>query len=160
MYFAIVLVTMVVAPLVCIGAELATATGVGELLIVATRWFVFWAVGVRLLLAGVSQIMRPGFTTKAILGVDEPQAYVLAQELGFANTAIGLAGVLSIVFSIWALPIAFVGGVFFGLAGLNHLRRPQRNRRENIAMITDLWAAVILLAIFALSLLLSVEPTL
>lgn len=153
MYYAVILVTMVVAPLVSIGAELATTAGIGDVLIVATKWFVFWAVGVRLLLSGISQIVRPGFTVKTILGVDEPSAYVLARELGFANAAIGLAGMLSIFFSTWPIPIAFVGGIFLGLAGLNHVARPQRNRRETIAMVSDLCAAVVLLTVVVLGVL-------
>ncbi len=152
MYYVIVLLTMVVAPLISIGAEMATTTGIGGFLAVATKWFVFWAVGVRLLVAGLSQIFRPGYTAKTILGIDEPRVHVLAQELGFANVSTGLAGVLSIVFSIWALPVAFIGGLFLGLAGINHFLRPNRNMRENVAMITDFWGAIVLLAAFVLSL--------
>lgn len=150
MYYAVILITMVLAPLLSIGAHLAT-TGIGDVLVVVIKWFAFWVVGVRLLVAGVSQIFRPGFTTTAILGVNEPRAYVLAQELGFANVAVGITGVLSIFFSTWSLPTAFIGGLFLGLAGLNHMRQPQRNPRETIAMVSDLWAAVILLGGLVLS---------
>lgn len=152
MYYAIILLTMVVLPIASIIGEMSTTTGVVSFVLVAIKWFAFWAVGVRLLLAGVSQILRPGYTLKGILGIDEPRAHVIAQELGFANVSIGAAGLLSIVFSIWVLPVAFIGGLFLGLAGLNHLRRPERNLRENVAMISDLWAAIILLAAFVLSL--------
>lgn len=152
MYYAIILLTMVVLPIASIVGEMSTTTGVVSFVLVSIKWFAFWAVGVRLLLAGVSQILRPGYTLKGILGIDEPRAHVIAQELGFANVSIGVAGLLSIVFSIWVLPVAFIGGLFLGLAGLNHLRRPERNLRENVAMISDLWAAIILLAAFVLSL--------
>lgn len=151
-YYATILLTMVVLPLVSISTEMATSTGMEGLLVVSIKWFAFWAVGVRLLLAGVSQILRPGYTLKHILGVDEPRAYVIAQELGFANVAIGAAGLISLLLPGWALPVAFVGGVFLGLAGYNHLRRPRRNMRENVAMISDLFAAAILLVAFVLSL--------
>lgn len=152
MYYAVILLTMVILPIASISAELASTSGLGGFLVVSIKWFAFWAVGVRLLLAGVSQILKPGMTVKGILGIDEPRAYVIAQELGFANVAIGLAGLLSMVFSIWVLPVAFIGGVFLGLAGLNHLKRPHRNMRENVAMVSDLWAAVILLVTFVISL--------
>ena len=152
MYYAIVALTMVVAPLLSIAAEYPGITGLGSLILIATKWFAFWAVGVRLLLAGVTQILRPGFTLKGILGVDEARAHVVVQELGFANVSIGLAGILSILFSIWALPVAFIGGLFLGLAGVNHLMRPHRTMRETVAMVTDLWAAAILLAVFLFSL--------
>jgi len=152
MYYAIILLTMVVLPIASIVGEMSTTTGVVSFVLVSIKWFAFWAVGVRLLLAGVSQILRPGYTLKGILGIDEPRAHVIAQELGFANVSIGLAGLLSIVFSIWALPVAFIGGLFLGLAGFNHMRRPDRGLRENVAMISDLWAAGVLLAVFVFSL--------
>ncbi|MBB3769735.1 hypothetical protein FHS55_000321 [Angulomicrobium tetraedrale] len=152
MYYAIVLATMVVLPIASIAAELSTTTGIASFVLVSIKWFAFWAVGVRLLLAGLSQILRPAFTVKGILGIDEPRAHVLAQELGFANTAIGLAGLFSMMLAGWVAPIAFTGGIFLGLAGLNHLRRPGRNLRETVAMVTDLWAAFVLLLTFVLSL--------
>lgn len=152
MYYAIILLTMVILPVVSIAGELATTSGVGAFVVVAIKWFAFWAVGVRLLLAGVTQIWKPAFTVKGILGIDEPRAHVLAQELGFANVAIGLTGLLSLVFTAWVLPVALVGGLFLGLAGLNHARRPHRNMRETVAMYSDLWAAIILLAALLLSL--------
>lgn len=34
------------------------------------------------------------------------------------------------------------------LAGINHLLQPHRNQKENMAMVTDLVAAVVLLAAF------------
>ncbi len=152
MYYAIILLTMVVLPIASIIGEMSTTTGVVSFVLVSIKWFAFWAVGVRLLLAGVSQVWKPGITVKGILGIDEPRAYVIAQELGFANASIGLAGLLSIIFSIWVLPVAFIGGLFLGLAGINHLLRPHRNMRENVAMISDLWAAAILLIAFVISL--------
>ncbi|MBS9478764.1 hypothetical protein [Ancylobacter radicis] len=152
MYYAIILLTMVVLPVLSIAGELATTSGIGAFLVVSIKWFAFWAVGVRLLLAGITQIWKPAFTVKGILGIDEPRAHVLAQELGFANVAIGFTGLLSLAFSAWVLPVALVGGLFLGLAGINHARRPHRNMRENVAMFSDLWAAIILLATFLLSL--------
>ncbi|MCK0209093.1 hypothetical protein MWN33_13740 [Starkeya koreensis] len=152
MYYAVIALTMVVAPLVSIAIEFGSITSLGGFVLAATKWFAFWAVGVRLLLAGVSQILRPGYTLSGILGVEEPRAHVIVQELGFANVSIGLAGLLSIIFSIWALPVAFIGGLFLALAGFNHMKRPERSLRENVAMVSDLWAAAILLAVFVFSL--------
>ncbi|QIB35042.1 hypothetical protein [Ancylobacter pratisalsi] len=152
MYYAIILLTMVVLPIFSISAELATTTGIGGFLAVSIKWFAFWAVGVRLLLAGITQIWKPGFTLKSILGVDEPRAYIIARELGFANTSIGLAGLLSMLFSSWTLPVAFIGGVFLGLAGINHLRRPHRGMRETVAMASDLWGSAVLLLAFVMNL--------
>jgi len=151
-YYATILLTMVILPIASIAYEMPSITSFGTFLLVGLKWFAFWAVGVRLVLAGVTQVVRPRFTVKGILGFDEPRAYVLAQELGFANIALGLAGLLSMLFASWSLPVAFAGGVFLGLAGINHWFRPGRTMRENVAMISDLWAALILLLAFVFSL--------
>jgi hypothetical protein len=49
----------------------------------------------------------------------------------------------------WVTAGALAGGVFYALAGLNHIRQAHRGRSENIAMLSDLFAAVILLIGFA-----------
>ena len=36
------------------------------------------------------------------------------------------------------------GGLFFGWAGVNHLLQQRRGRLENLAMASDLFAAVVL----------------
>jgi len=57
---------------------------------------VFWAVGVRLALAGLQQYLRPAFTSQDILGIDAPEAHVLVRELGGANLAAGAVGLASL----------------------------------------------------------------
>lgn len=152
LYIAVITLTMVVLPVVSIISELASQGTLAGILGIALKWFAFWAVGMRLLVAGLSQMLRPGFTAETILGVDDRRAHVLVQELGFANVAIGAAGLVSLVFPGWSLAVAFIGGVFLGLAGYNHWRRPERNLHENIAMWSDLFAAGLLAVIFLLSL--------
>jgi hypothetical protein len=53
------------------------------------KWFVFWAVGVRLFIAGLRQIFQPRYTAQTILGIKSEDSLVVVRELGFANTAIG-----------------------------------------------------------------------
>ncbi|MFD2140941.1 DUF6790 family protein [Ancylobacter oerskovii] len=150
-YFATLLLTMVILPIVSIASELAGNGTLIGFFAIASKWFVFWAVGVRLLLAGLMQLIKPGYTASAILGVDDVRAHVLVQELGCANLAMGAAGLLSLLISSWVFPVAFVGAAFLGLAGLNHMRRPERNLRENMAMASDLVAAFILFAAFLIA---------
>src|SRR6478609_6215113 len=59
------------------------------------KWFVFWAIGVRLFLAGLRQIADPAFTAKTIFRIEDPKALIVVQELGFANMALGLLGIAS-----------------------------------------------------------------
>jgi len=49
------------------------------------KWFVFWAIGVRLFLAGLRQASKPSFTAKEIFHI---QSFAVIRELGFGNLAI------------------------------------------------------------------------
>jgi hypothetical protein len=113
--------------------------------VVAGKWFVFWAVGVRLFLAGLRQIIQPRYTAESILGIKDAGATLVVRELGFANTAIGSIGMASILFPAWVLPTGIVGTIFYGLAGINHVTHKHRNNLENVAMMSDLFVAAVLL---------------
>lgn len=116
-------------------------------------WWVFWGVGVRLFVAGISQITRPGFTSKNILGIDAPEANQVVQELGFANTAIGAAALISSYDNSWAAPAGFVGGVFLLLAAFRHTPKKDKNVKEKVALATDYLVGIVVLA-FAIATLL------
>lgn len=144
MYYAIVATFMLLLPLLCISVEsLFLGTSFDAALV--TQWFAFWAVGWRLLLAGCKQIVQPRYTAREILGLKADESLILVRELGFANVALGLVGVLSLWLPAWRLAGAFAGGVFYGLAGVMHARQSHRNRLENVAMVSDLGASLVLL---------------
>jgi len=46
----------------------------------------------------------------------------------------------------WLTPTAVAGAIFYGLAGANHLLTKNRNRLQNVAMLSDLFASSILCA--------------
>jgi hypothetical protein len=104
---------------------------------------------IRLLLASLRQIVQPQYTAETILGIKNEESHVVVRELGFANAAIAVVGVGSIIFPAWVTAGALAGGIFYGLADVNHALRPHRNRLEAIAMISDLFVAVVLLAALA-----------
>ncbi|WP_432477446.1 DUF6790 family protein [Nocardioides sp. GXQ0305] len=138
--------------LVLPGASVAVDLGNGgdePVMAVVGTWFVFWAVGVRLLTAGLRQVVRPGLTAEGILGVTDRRAWVLVRELGFANVAIGAAGVLSLWAAGWRPAAALAGGLFLLLAGAQHLTRSHRNGEENVAMVSDLAIGVLMLGYVA-----------
>ena len=116
------------------------------------RWLVFWAVGVRLLLAGFIQIVRPRYTADTMLSLDDPVSPFAIRELGFANTAIGIIGTGTLVAPDWSTPATLAGGVFYGLAGIHQVTRRRRNRTQNVAMVSDLIVAAALLSLPALRL--------
>ena len=149
MYLAVVVLLMAVLPIVSIVAETILARGGADLPWLIGKWFVFWSVGVRLVLAGLRQVFNPTFTAETIFGVKEKAALTIVRELGFGNLSIGLLGVLSLATPNWTLPAAIAGGLFYGLAGIEHLRHGDRNATENVAMISDLFICAILASFLA-----------
>src|ERR1700722_1469468 len=120
MYLAMVIGLMGGLPVASIALEVFTQDhGVLEAAVVG-KWFVFWMVGARLFMAGLRQILQPRYTAETILGVKSPDATLIVRELGFANTAIGSAGLASLFLAGWMLPLAVIGAIFYGLAGINH----------------------------------------
>ncbi|MDQ0504743.1 hypothetical protein [Xanthobacter agilis] len=141
MYLGVIIATMLVLPLASIGLELALHGG--ALLPLAGKWFTFWGVGVRVMLAAVKQMTQPAFTAE-ILQVSDPRAHILVRELGFANASIALIALASLVVPAWGVPATLAGAVFLGLAGIQHALRKTRNGKETIAMVSDLGLAALL----------------
>jgi hypothetical protein len=148
MYFVIVIGCFVVLPIVSIIVEVMVRRRRGttpDLLAIALRWFTFWIVGVRLLTAGVSQAIQPGFTAQTIFGTDDPQVLPFISELGYANIAMGTIGILSVFLRGWTIPAAVVGAVFLGLDGIRHVVEGGEFTPDRVlATATDLLALVVL----------------
>ncbi|MBN8916404.1 MAG: hypothetical protein J0I31_12485 [Rhizobiales bacterium] len=142
MYLAAILVLMLIAPLASILVEALVAGG--PLAGLVLKWFVFWGVGARLGLAGLKQVTQPAFTAQTIFEIADPKAQVIVQELGFANLAFGLMGLLSLAFPAFLMPAAVGGGLFYLLAGVKHALRAEKNRTETIAMVSDLGLVAVL----------------
>ncbi|WP_159709171.1 DUF6790 family protein [Arthrobacter sp. 18067] len=149
-YFILVIAQTVALPIIAGSIELAVSGG--DAVLVLGKWWVFWGVGTRLLVAGVAQVSGKG-PTAAILGASIPtvQEKQLTRELGMANVGMGLAGLLALV-PAWALPAGFAGGVFLFVAGITHVPKKNKNAKETLATWTDLLvgAAVIVLAVYGL----------
>lgn len=144
MYVLIVAALMIAFPVVSILIETIFRDNGVTLGASVGKWFVFWAVGVRLLLAGMRQIFEPRYTAQRILGLSGEDSLLLVRELGFATTAIGCVGAGSIFASGWVVPTAVAGAIFYGLAGINHAIHKRRNRLQNTAMVSDLFVALVL----------------
>ena len=145
MFILMIALLMFVFPILSILAELFIFhSTVGTMLLIG-KWFVFWAVGIRLFTAGLRQAVNPRFTAEKILGITGSEPLIFVQELGFANLSMGVLGLCSILNGAWTLPAAIVGGLFIGLAGMRHTLSKERNLLENGAMISNLIIFVILL---------------
>jgi len=150
MYYAMVIGLMVVLPIASVIIEFAVSGGSAEVIALAGKWFLFWGVGVRLFLAGLSQTFRPEFTVKNILGnADAAGASQIVKELGFANLGFGLVGLIAPWVEGWAIPGAIAPAVFLGLAGIVHIVKKGKNGKEWLATVTDLLVAVVL-AVFVI----------
>ena len=149
MYFVAILLLMFVGPAASTALEASRAPG-ADLMWLAGKWFTFWAVGARLFLAGLMQTLRPQFTAQSLFRIEDPAALAIVREIGFGNLAMGTIGLASLAEPGWVVPAAIAGGLYYGLAGLGHLLRRERNRKEQLALVSDL-AIFLLLALFVVS---------
>ena len=152
MYYAIILLLMLVLPAASTVAEFLLTQGAAGWLPLIGKWFVFWAVGIRLLLAGFRQVFTPALTAD-LLKIKDPAAHTLVRELGFGNLAIGATGALSLTLPGWTLAAAMCGGLFYGFAGLQHIFTPERSTTETWAMVSDLLIFLLLAVYVGISLL-------
>ncbi|HTW79519.1 MAG TPA: DUF6790 family protein [Terracidiphilus sp.] len=145
MYLVVVLLLMLVLPVGSAAAELLRSPNGISWLAATGKWFVFYTAGIRLLTAGIRQFIQPGFTARQIFHMESDDALPIIRELGVANFATGLAGVLSLWRPSFTLPVALIAAVFYGIAGVRHIVEKGKSFNENIAMVTDLFAAAVFL---------------
>lgn len=146
MYLAIVVLLMGILPVASILVEHFAVGASADWWTLIGKWFVFWAVGVRLALAGIRQIVQPAFTAEKIFEIGDKAAHIVVQELGFANLAMGALAVLTLAAPQWTAAAALAGAVFYGLAGARHVLKGGQNRNETIATVSDILIFVILAA--------------
>ena len=97
-----------------------------------------------MVIAGLRQIIQPRYTAQVILGLKSEEPLLLVRELRFANLSLGTIGMASLFAPAWLPAAALAGAIFHSFAGANHALQPHRNRQENVAMVSDLWIAVVL----------------
>jgi hypothetical protein len=138
-YLATIVVLMLVLPVVSIIVERFGFTSTLSPWELAGKWFTFWGVGVRLATAGVRQAAKPGFTARDIFHLSSPDAEVIVRELGFANICMGLGAIVSGFAPSWRMSAAFIGGLYFGIAGMMHVIKKPVTPNEKLALISDLF---------------------
>ena len=145
--FILVIAQTIALPIICGIVELALIGG--DPVLVLGKWWVFWGVGTRLLVAGIAQVSGKG-PTSAILGAAAPsvQEKQLVRELGTANIGMGLAGILAPVPG-WALPAGLAGRAFLLIAGIMHVSKKNKNPQEALATWTDLIVGIVVIALAA-----------
>lgn len=112
------------------------------------KWFIFYAVGLRLFLAGLRQSVKPAFTAKAIFHMEGTEAFPVIRELGFANLCFGLIGLISLWVPGWRMVSAFGSGLYYGLAGGLHVVGKHGGINERFALYTDFIIFAVLAIVF------------
>jgi uncharacterized protein DUF6790 len=153
MYFFSVLLLSVLLPAGSAWAEHSYFHAAAPLGTLAVKWFVFWASGARLVIAGLRQQLRPKLTSEGIFGIasDDPLPFV--RELGVANFANGLVALLSLWRPDFLLPAAIAAAVFYTLAGAWHVFHGHMTFNRVVALVSDLllgaafgWIAFVVIA--------------
>jgi hypothetical protein len=116
-----------------------------------SKWFIFSAVGLRLFVAGIQQTAKPAFTAKEIFHIDNPESFPIVRELGFANLCFGLVGIISLFKPEWRIVSAFASGIYYGIAGLQHVIKKPAGINEKLALWTDLLIFAVLLVYFIMA---------
>jgi hypothetical protein len=147
MYTLSVVLLLAVLPAASVNLEAMMGPHSIGVMSLVGKWYVFWACGVRLLLAGLRQVSQPRFTAAEIFDLDNVKAFPIVRGIGFGNLAMGTLAVCAMFRPVWTVPAAIVGGLYYGLAGLGHLLREERNVNDTVAMISDGFAFLVLLAV-------------
>jgi len=152
MYFLVVILLLGIAPAGSVFYEHSYLHSTASLIFLIGKWFTFWAVGVRLFIAGLRQTIQPRFTAQEIFKVEGEAVFPIVREIGFANLSMSTLALLSLPYPSCLLAAALVGGLYYGFAGLLHVAGHERNLKENVAMVSDLFIAVVLLGYLMLTL--------
>ena len=120
-YFFVILFFTLIFPAISVLAEYLIKPDEIFSITLVGKWYIFWAIGIRLFTAGLRQIIAPAFTAKSIFNIDNKECLVIVRELGFANISFGVLGIVSLILPQWRIVSASGSGIYYGIAGINHL---------------------------------------
>jgi hypothetical protein len=112
------------------------------------KWFIFFGVGIRLLVASVVQMVNPGFTLD-MLGADN-ELLIVVRELGFANLLLACVALYSVHQREYRI-LGTGGALFMGFAGMLHVGKigSGMSPKEAVAMWSDLWICLVAIVYLA-----------
>jgi hypothetical protein len=130
-YFVVVILLLLVLPVASIALETALSPHAVSRLLLVGKWFVFWAAGVPLFIAGLRQVIQPRFTAEEIFDIRDSSSFVIVRELGFANLSMGTLAIASPFHNDWIVPAAIVGGLYLRPCRIGP-GLPETEKREGI----------------------------
>jgi hypothetical protein len=142
-YLSSVVLSMLVFPIMSIGIDYRYHADT-TLINLIGKWFVFWGIGIRLLLAGLRQVANPMFTLEEVFHIKSTEGRLIVRELGFANICFGVTGILSIFIPGWIAAAGFIGGLYMGIAGVYHVIKKPAGANEMVAMVSDVFIFIVL----------------
>jgi hypothetical protein len=144
-YLLTVLLLMFVLPTAAILIEVYTSKQSLSISLMG-KWFVFFAIGLRLFTAGLKQAITPSFTAQSIFHIQDKASFVVVRELGFANICFGLLGIASLFVPQLCIAAACTGGFYLGIAGIQHIIKKPVSANEWLAMVSDMFIFLLMIA--------------
>lgn len=108
------------------------------------KWFLFWASGIRLFIAGIWRVSDPEYIAIKVFRININENYAMIRELGIANIALGCMGILSLINEHWRLLAAITSAIFFGLMALQDFSRKSDTFNEYIVLVYDSTVFIVL----------------
>lgn len=128
------IVFLTVLPLVSAAVEYHfTKTGMSAVLV--GKWFIFWTVGIRFLVAGFTQVIRQGRGALILQG-DTTGGF--GKVLGLVKMLLAGMAFLCVMKDSWSLLAAITVGVYVGLAGFQHDFKKPNTAEGWISMVYDM----------------------
>jgi len=116
-----------------------------NILDIIKNWFIFWSLGIRLILAGVIQIFNPKYTDNLLqLGLNN---FSIIQELGIANITIGTMCIVSFFKTNLQKYVCFCSSFFWLGLSINHILN-LKSFNDTFSLITDVVLMTISLYFF------------
>jgi hypothetical protein len=143
-YLFTILLLMLIFPLISIAIDTDFFKPSPAPLLATGKWFLFWGIGMRLFTAGIRQSIKPEFTARNIFHITDKQSHVIVRELGFMNICLGLTAILSLFIPGWRIAAAFTGGLYMGIAGVQHVIKKPVSPNEVVAMVSDLFIFMVM----------------
>lgn len=146
MHMIYVIGVMFVIPAICVAIDYLKKQN-QDVLYLFCKWFVFWAIGIRGITGGLMQALNPAYTAWLLqTGTDN---YIIIRELGGANLAFGVLGVISIISHNYRKAAALSSAIFLLVASAIHISRLSIIELSEIMSLTgDLFVVAIAVMVF------------